>query len=480
MEKTSIVRGENAFTKANGLFIQPKLTINQPNDVYEQEADVMADRVMRMEQPFIQAKPIPLTQVQRKCAACEEEEKQAQRKEKNNEEVIADSSLENYVGNLNGSGQPLSNEVRNFYEPRFGCDFSNVRVHTDTVAAKSAQSINALAYTNGNNIVFNEGQYSPNNENGKRLLGHELTHVVQQGNAVQTKQIQRALGDGHDLLAERFQGRLQLEAAFDNERVIKNGDNGPDVVILQLALIDAGHPLPNFGADGRFGSETETAVKDFQRANGLVIDGVVGPKTMEMLDGLFTVGPVVAPVCANPGQARTLNLQPVFFRDNTADPDPTGSTYFDQLTTANRIWSKLGVTFTTSSPVFLNDAAHKTQGSTVAEILDIGTTRTGAGIEIFFVDNDIAFAGGGATRINLANSFSVLSDFGTSDTLLAHELGHTLSNSVGHPPANGEAGTIMEPSNSHSTPNPTRNTIGNAAFIVFPASTDPICLTPDP
>jgi len=166
-----------------GLFFQPKLTINSPGDEYEKEADEMADKVMRMQQPFVQAKPLPITSVQRKCAHCEEEEeKNAQRKEMNDNEITADHTLEDYVGNLNGRGQSLPGELRNFYEPRFGYDFSTIKVHTDSVAAKSAQSINALAYTSGNDIVFNSGQYSPDTDCGKRLLGHELTHVVQQGN----------------------------------------------------------------------------------------------------------------------------------------------------------------------------------------------------------------------------------------------------------------------------------------------------------
>ncbi len=161
--------------------VQPKLTINQPNDPYEQEADYMADKVMRMEQPGIQLKRLDISAIQRKCDHCEEEEKNMQRKEMDRGETTADGALENYVGNLNSSGQSLPNEVRSFYEPRFGYDFSNVKVHTGSVAAKSAQSINALAYTSGNNIVFNSGQYSADTDSGKRLLAHELTHVVQQG-----------------------------------------------------------------------------------------------------------------------------------------------------------------------------------------------------------------------------------------------------------------------------------------------------------
>jgi Domain of unknown function (DUF4157)/OmpA family len=179
--KQNIIHNIKTYPSTKNLFFQPKLTINNSNDQFEKEADAMADKVMRMPQPLIQAKPIPINSVQRKCAHCEEEEKQMQRKEMNGSETNADHTLENYIGNINGSGQSLSNEVRNFYEPRFCYDFSNVKVHTDSVAAKSAQSINALAYTSGNNIVFNSGEYSPNTDSGKRLLGHELTHVIQQG-----------------------------------------------------------------------------------------------------------------------------------------------------------------------------------------------------------------------------------------------------------------------------------------------------------
>jgi hypothetical protein len=221
--KTQNNRAFNCSNRHNKFF-QPKLTINNPNDKYEQEADAVADKIMRMELPGIQLKSLPISSVQRKCEHCEQEENQMQRKETGTIKKTADSNVENYVANLNSAGQPLSAEVRNFYEPKFGYDFrgasqivagwvtpkgwltqrqcnnirnfnatiwdapdfSNVKIHTDTVAAKSAQSINALAYTSGSNIVFNSNQYSPNTDSGKRLLGHELTHVVQQdGNSPQ-------------------------------------------------------------------------------------------------------------------------------------------------------------------------------------------------------------------------------------------------------------------------------------------------------
>ena len=81
---------------------------------------------------------------------------------------------------LRSRGQPLDPQTRAFMEPRFGHDFSNVRVHTDARAAESASAVSALAYTVGRDVVFGAGQYAPETSAGRRLLAHELTHVVQQ------------------------------------------------------------------------------------------------------------------------------------------------------------------------------------------------------------------------------------------------------------------------------------------------------------
>ena len=202
--------------------IQPKLSVNKPGDAYEQEADTMADRVMSMRDsgmntygeksffnppsPGIQRKPHnpedeldkeilhrkekPGGDLQRKCAGCEEEEN-LQRKEGSDSEPKTGNQLDSYVSSLNGGGRPLPESSRSFFEPRFGLDFSHVRIHDDPAAAKSAQSINALAYTSGNNIVFNNSQYSPDHDGGKKLLAHELTHVVQQNQGIAPKEIQR-------------------------------------------------------------------------------------------------------------------------------------------------------------------------------------------------------------------------------------------------------------------------------------------------
>jgi hypothetical protein len=110
----------------------------------------------------------------------EEEEKQAQPKAAQEGTPEVTSNIESNINELKGGGQPLSESTRTFFEPRFGADFGQVRIHNNTKAANTAQSINAKAFTTGKDIVFNSGQYSPGTSSGKRLLAHELTHVVQQ------------------------------------------------------------------------------------------------------------------------------------------------------------------------------------------------------------------------------------------------------------------------------------------------------------
>ncbi len=81
---------------------------------------------------------------------------------------------------LQSAGQPLDPAARAYFEPRFGHDFSQVRIHSDGRAAESARAVGALAYTVGSDIVFDQGRFAPSTETGRHLLGHELTHVVQQ------------------------------------------------------------------------------------------------------------------------------------------------------------------------------------------------------------------------------------------------------------------------------------------------------------
>jgi hypothetical protein len=115
------------------------------------------------------------------CADCSHEKLSRQRSTLNPESQTGSRDVPPIVHEvLRSPGQPLDAETRAFFEPRFGHDFSRVRVHTDTRANQSAQSVNALAYTVGRDVVFGEDQYKPREPAGLLLLSHELTHVLQQ------------------------------------------------------------------------------------------------------------------------------------------------------------------------------------------------------------------------------------------------------------------------------------------------------------
>ncbi|SHH64631.1 protein of unknown function [Chryseolinea serpens] len=177
--------------RTNVPFFQPKLSIGPVDDVYEREADAVANAVVNNAQATGLGHAIsPL--VQAKCAHCEEEEK-LQRKDtgRSSQEHTAPSIVDDA---LRTGGHTLEGAVRGSMEKRFGYDFGQVKIHTGTVAAKSAAAINALAYTSGNHIVFNTGQFNPSSASGQRLLAHELTHVVQQGAATSTA-VQREEAD---------------------------------------------------------------------------------------------------------------------------------------------------------------------------------------------------------------------------------------------------------------------------------------------
>ncbi len=182
--------------------IQPKLKVGPANDKYEQEADQVAERVMRMPDagsvsgsntlPKAHAPLQASAPIQRKCQACAHDEDRIQRKPKAADGLLHTPNSQAHINSLHGDGQPLSRAARNFFEPRFGVDFSSVRIHSDAQADANAQSINARAFTLGQNVVFAAGQYAPDTHQGKKLLAHELTHVVQQSRgAVHSGMIQK-------------------------------------------------------------------------------------------------------------------------------------------------------------------------------------------------------------------------------------------------------------------------------------------------
>jgi hypothetical protein len=189
-------------------FIQPKLVIGQTNHPLEHEADSVAEQVMRIqmkarigpvddplerEADHVAERVIagklagaiggaPSFGVQRKCAACEtEEERPIQRKERGSApRTPGGARADTAVNALTSGGMPLSARQRAYFEPRFGRDFSNVRLHTHGRAAAAAADIQARAYTWRNDIAFAAGEFSPGSREGRRLIAHELAHVAQQ------------------------------------------------------------------------------------------------------------------------------------------------------------------------------------------------------------------------------------------------------------------------------------------------------------
>lgn len=153
--------------------IQTKLTIGPANDVYEQEADRVAGQIMRLPDSFGQYEDNQSNlgiNIQRIAAG--------------GDSLHTDSDIQLSLND----GQPLSSSTRQFMEPRFGMDFSHVRLHTGHDAHQTASQIQAKAFTYGHQIWLGKGE----SEQNKGLMAHELTHVVQQGGAAHNRQVQMA------------------------------------------------------------------------------------------------------------------------------------------------------------------------------------------------------------------------------------------------------------------------------------------------
>lgn len=188
--------------------VQPKLEVSQPGDKHEQEADAVATQVMAMSEPVTAEPASAQTRLWRKVQGKEEpktekedchcHETQGLHVITIDREAISEStgahihshnrgpptgapSFESTLYSTKGSGSPLEGSTLSFMENRFGADFSEVRVHTDSTAVSLSRDIHAQAFTHGSDIYFNAGKFSPHTSDGGFLLAHELTHTIQQG-----------------------------------------------------------------------------------------------------------------------------------------------------------------------------------------------------------------------------------------------------------------------------------------------------------
>ncbi len=154
--------------------LQTKLAVNAPGDEYEQEADHVSAQVMRLPEPS----PRVGAEDQQHKPGQEHQRLQTKRVDGSDLGQTEAPPLVHEV--LRSPGQPLDAATRAFMEPRFGHDFSQVRVHTDSSAGQSAREVKAKAYTVGHHVVFGPGQFAPGTQEGQRLIAHEFAHVIQQ------------------------------------------------------------------------------------------------------------------------------------------------------------------------------------------------------------------------------------------------------------------------------------------------------------
>lgn len=177
--------------------IQPKLKVGQPGDKYEQEADRVAERVMKMsetnsvqmqpeeEEEKIQMQPLEEEEkLQMKCSSDNRDFAIQKMSPGNAGSVPVSDQIFNQIGSTKGNGKSLDGQTQSFMAGRFGGDFGNVKIHTDQTAVSLNRQLNAQAFTVGNDIYFNEGKYNPSGDAGRKLLAHELTHTIQQGGGI--------------------------------------------------------------------------------------------------------------------------------------------------------------------------------------------------------------------------------------------------------------------------------------------------------
>ncbi|RMF94471.1 MAG: DUF4157 domain-containing protein, partial [Candidatus Schekmanbacteria bacterium] len=306
----------------NSRIIQTKLKISQPNDIYEQEADRVAEQVMRMKDeevvqrkthalqitPLVQRQTTVEGEIQPKLNTSEismihrqveeEEEKKEeevlQTKRQSGQIMEATPDIESRINTLKGGGQPLPESTRAFFEPLFGLDFSQVRVHIDSTSARLSRQLNAQAST----------------PSGRRLLAHELTHVVQQ--SVGQLLIHRNPSNN---------GITQMSITPEYAQILNDADLQEQINILRTQLIEMDPNDERYDflrtnlrvleAEVSMRREVEESYSEEEIAQagliatGRVLQTMMAPET-EMLRNIYNQG--VARIAAEGRRLRALGL----------------------------------------------------------------------------------------------------------------------------------------------------------------------------
>ena len=175
-----------SFAPSEAAPIQAKLTIGEPGDKYEQEADAVAAQVVsQINTPQPQETPANETVQPHQDNQQKISPKPIVQRQNAEGGISASPEIESSIEGARGSGEPLADSIREQMEGAFGADFGGVKVHTDATSDQLNQSIQAKAFTTGQDIFFRSGTYDPGSQGGQELIAHELTHVVQQTGSIQ-------------------------------------------------------------------------------------------------------------------------------------------------------------------------------------------------------------------------------------------------------------------------------------------------------
>lgn len=222
--------------------LQTKLTIGAVDDPFEREADQMAERIVAMSGSANNVAPSPGQKVSRLTSIS--------RLLPRTDDTLpfGGEAPDSVQRAISAPGEPLAKNLRDFFEPRFVHDFSQVRVHFDAAAARSARDVAAQAYTVGRHVVFDTGRYAPMSATGRTLLAHELTHVVQQSAAPETADTPAVASSGPARLQRQEVPQpaaavvTSVQISCSDRRIVFNTSNG----VYSYALTECSVPVGSY------------------------------------------------------------------------------------------------------------------------------------------------------------------------------------------------------------------------------------------
>ena len=334
------------------------------------------------------------------CATCRQ--KRLQRKSAGRDETTGVPPIVHEV--LHSPGQPLDPVTRTFMEPRFGHDFSQVRVHTDAKAAKSARAVNALAYTVGRDIVFGSKQYAPHSIPWRNLVAHELTHVVQQGGAISAGAVEQV--SSPDDASERAADIAAAEVLRGTASTSLGRASAPATLFRRVGTVNC--PPDVFGAP----ADPKVALE--------AVDPIAVDLATQAADALATDAEDV-----RSGMPASPSVTFQSYQDHFGLPNPVGTGFLNRLTGVVRPSQEIAASeglrilsrrFRFAARVFSGTVNYRCPGDATVTLPGCGAGSCGA---------SFAFSCRGGLTIALCEPFwSQLTSDETKAAALIHESMH--------------------------------------------------------